>query len=335
MGRRRGRGPGYGSVTLVAGANSAALLAVRLLWIAGLSLMMLSCTRVEAARQVVEVEMANVDLHLSGDLTLHVRHLRGRFEPAGTRQVPLLDDKTSYALTVSSGVLSIDMTSLNALLAQTLGDDRSNVDRLTVSVDGSGDLRPKGVIDKAVPIPFTARAGIEATPDGKLRIYTKSVKGFGLPMKSLMKVFHIEMDDLLKVKPGHGVTVKDNDLILDPATLLPAPSIRGAVTGAKLEGNAVVQTFGDGAVHHLTPRAASANFIYWRGGTLSFGKLTMNATDLELVDMDPKDPFDFSVEHWNDQLIAGYSKTMAGGGLKAHVPDYNDLKTPRPVAPQR
>ena len=61
----------------------------------------------------------------------------------------------------------------------------------------------------------------------------------------------------------------------------------------------------------------------------------MNATDLELVDMDPKDPFDFSVDHWNDELIAGYSKTMPGGGLKAHVPDYNDLKTPPPVSPKR
>ena len=52
----------------------------------------------------------------------------------------------------------------------------------------------------------------------------------------------------------------------------------------------------------------------------------MTATDLELVDMDPKDWFDFSVERWNDQLVAGYSKTTGVRGLKAHMPDYNDLK---------
>jgi hypothetical protein len=62
----------------------------------------------------------------------------------------------------------------------------------------------------------------------------------------------------------------------------------------------------------------------------------MTATDLELVDMDPSDPFDFSVEHWNDQLVAGYSKTTAARGLKAHMPDYNDLGRPRPpVVPKR
>jgi hypothetical protein len=293
-----------------------------------LSLAMLSCARAEASRQPVDVEMRNVDLHVTADITLHVTHLRGRFEPAGRRDVPYLDDKNSYAVSVDSGVVAIDLPSLNALLTRTLAGDASNVDKLKVGVDDEGNLRQKGVIDKAVNIPFSVKAGIEATPDGKLRVITKSVKGFGIPMKPLMKVFHLEMDDLVRVKPGNGVVVRDNDLILDPATLLPPPSIHGHVTAARIENNAVVQTFGDGQPHHLSPAAVSPNYIYWRGGSLSFGKLTMTATDLELVDMDPKDPFDFSVERWNDQLVAGYSKTTAARGLKAHMPDFNDLKRP-------
>jgi hypothetical protein len=52
----------------------------------------------------------------------------------------------------------------------------------------------------------------------------------------------------------------------------------------------------------------------------------MSDTDLELVDMDPKDPFDFSVDGWNAQLVAGYSKTLPNRGLKAFMPDYNDLQ---------
>jgi hypothetical protein len=270
--------------------------------------------------------MNNVDLHMTPAITLHVRHLRGKFEPAARRDAPYLDDKASYTVTVDSGVVAIDLASLNALMRQTLADDNSNVEKLKISIDEKGSLRQRGVIDKVVNVPFNVEAGVEATPDGKLRVFTKSVKGFGVPMTRLMKVFHLEMDDLLKVKPGHGVTVRDNDLILDPATLLPAPSLRGVITSARIEGDAVVQTFGDGRVRHLSPPPISRNYIYWRGGSLAFGKLTMVATDLELVDMDPKDPFDFSVERWNDQLVAGYSKTTASRGLKAHMPDYNDLK---------
>jgi hypothetical protein len=290
---------------------------------------MLCCARAEASRQPVEVEMSNVNLRMTSDITLQVRHLRGRFNSAPQRAIPYLDDKTSYSVTVDTGIVSIDLASLNALMTQTLADDRSNVDKLKISADQEGNLRQKGVIDKAVNIPFNVKAGIEATPDGKLRVHTKSVKGFGIPMKRLMKIFHLEMDDLLRVKPGHGVTVDGNDLLLDPARLLPPPSIRGKITAARLENGAVVQTFGDGTARHLSPPAVSRNFIYWRGGSLSFGKLTMVATDLELVDMDPKDPFDFSVERWNDQLVAGYSKTTAARGLKAHMPDYNDLPSGR------
>ena len=279
--------------------------------------------------------MHNVDLHVAPDIKLHIPHLRGHFDAAGRREVPYLDETTSYSVTVDSGIVSIDLASLNALLTRTLAGDRSNVEGLKVATDAEGNLRQKGVIDKGIDVPFNVKAGIQATPDGKLRIVTKSVKGFGIPMKPLMKLFHIEMDDLLKVKPGHGVTVVDNDLILDPATLLPPPSIQGKITSARVVGKDVIQVFGDGVRRRLTPRAVSTNYIYWRGGSLAFGKLTMTATDLELIDMDPSDPFDFSVDHWNDQLVAGYSKTTAARGLKAHMPDYNDLGRPQPAAPPK
>ena len=55
----------------------------------------------------------------------------------------------------------------------------------------------------------------------------------------------------------------------------------------------------------------------------------MAETDLELIDLDPNDPFDFSVDHWNAQLDAGYSKTLANKGLQAFVPDYDDLRRRR------
>ena len=127
-------------------------------------------------------------------------------------------------------------------------------------------------------------------------------------MTRLMKVFGVEMDDLLKVKPGYGVTVDDNDLILDPQQLVPPPLIRGKVTSVRVTDGAIVQTFGSGEQRRLSPLAVSRNYIYWRGSNLQFGKLTMAETDLELVDEDPDDPFDFSIDHWNDQLVAGYSK---------------------------
>jgi hypothetical protein len=269
--------------------------------------------------------MSHVDLHVSPDVTLHIDRLRGTFVPTGA-QAPLLDNKQSYAVVVDSGQVALDLGSLNAMIARTLGGDNSNVDKVKLSIGEDGTLRQKGVIDSAIDIPFSAKSTVSLTDDGRIRVSTTSVKGFGVPMKPFMKVFGFKMDDLVNVKPGHGADVADNDLILDPAALIPSPAIRGRLTAVRIEGNQLVQTFGNGEGKAVASRALARNHIYWRGSQLTFGKLTMTDTDLELVDLDPKDPFDFSVDNWNKQLVAGYSKTLPNRGLKAFMPDFGDLR---------
>jgi hypothetical protein len=293
-----------------------------------LAVLMSACARVEATTPRVQVQMSNVDLHVTSDITLHVRRLQGAFVSVA-RRVPYLDDKRSYSVAVDSGEVAVDLASLNALVNRALGDDRSNVDKLRLAIAEDGTLRQKGVIDKAINIPFDMKSTLSVTPDGRIAVRTKSVKGFGVPIKPVMSLFHIGMDDLVKVKPGHGVVVAGNDLILDPSEMLPAPAIRGRLTSVRVEGNSLVQVFGRPRGSAGDARRSPRNRIYWRGGQLAFGKLTMSDTDLEIVDLDPDDPLDFSVDHWTEQLIAGYSKTLSNRGLRAFVPDYSDLKRTR------
>jgi hypothetical protein len=286
--------------------------------------------RGSADAPAVDAEMRHVDLHLTNDIALRIRSLRGRFVALGTRTAPYLDDPRSYSVTVDRGEVAVDLSSLNALMTRALVG-HSNVRRIQISIDADGSLRQKGTVSKGVPVPFDVKASVSPTPDGRIRIHSESVKGFGIPVNPLLKAFRIRMDDLFKVDPGRGVTVDGNDVLLDPSSLLPPPAIHGRITEVRVENDAIVQVFGTGQPQALSPPATSKNYIYWRGGQLSFGKLTMTATDLELVDRDPRDPFDFSVDRWNEQLVAGYSKITPERGLKAHMPDFNDL--PRHKAP--
>lgn len=280
---------------------------------------------VTADKAPVEVEMRNVDLHLTSEISVHIRHLRGRFVAEGNRQIPYLDDPRSYSVTIDSGEVAVDLASLNAMMTRTL-QGHSNVSRLQISIDDEGRLRQKGVVKKGIPVPFEVKARASVTPDGRIRIHSESVKGFGVPVNPLLKAFGLALDDLLKVDPGRGVSVDHNDLLLDAAKLLPPPVMHGTITAVRIERDMMVQVFGSGAARPLSPPATAKNFIYWRGGQLTFGKLTMTDTDLELIDEDPKDAFDFSVDRWNAQLAAGYSKVTPERGLKAHMVDFNDLR---------
>jgi hypothetical protein len=300
----------------------------QLLCAAMLSAAASACAKVDAAPQSVQVDMSNVDLHVATDVTLHVRQLRGRFVPVA-RQIPYLDDTHSYLVAIDTGEISLDLASLNTLLVRSLGGDGSNLDKLQVSFEQDGTLGQRGVIDSAINVPFSAKAVVSATPDGRIRVSPQSVRSLGVPMKPVMNLFRMKLDDLVTIAPGRGIVTDGDDLLLDPGKLLPAPSIQGRVTAVRIERNQLVQTFGSGGGASVAGRPLSRNHIYWRGGQLSFGKLTMTDTDLELVDADPSDPFDFSVSDWDAQLVAGYSKTLPNRGLMAHMPDYNDIKPAR------
>src|SRR3954467_11012518 len=95
---------------------------------------------IHADKPAVEVEMRNVDLHLTPEISVHIRHLRGRFVAEGARQIPVLDDPRSYSVTVDAGEVAVDLASLNALMTRAL-QGHSNVRDLRVSIDDDGRLR--------------------------------------------------------------------------------------------------------------------------------------------------------------------------------------------------
>jgi hypothetical protein len=90
-----------------------------------------------------------------------------------------------------------------------------------------------------------------------------------------------------------------------------------------------VQTFrpiGEHPEDPLTPPVSKAtNYMFFRGGVLRFGKLTMTDTDLFIEDEEPNDPFDFWLDRYNDQLVGGVSRTTRDHGLIVEMPDFSKL----------
>ena len=143
-----------------------------------------------------------------------------------------------------------------------------------------------------------------------------------------MNLFGIELQNMVKVKGGRGVEVDKDDFLISVEGLLPPPRIKGRVRSVQIANGVMVQTLVANTprtVPRMTPATNAKNYMLYQGRVLKFGKLTMNATDLQIVDGDQKDPFDFFLGKLNDQLVAGSSRNLRDYGLLTTMPDYDDL----------
>jgi hypothetical protein len=280
-----------------------------------------------ASTSRVATRMQNIVFHLDKGVELRVDTLSGHLVSVRAGKPPVFDDVGSYVVEVDSARVSMTPESLTSLLNNVVFADRSApIRNLKVEIEGS-ELKQTGVLRKGVDVPFTMRARIEAAPDGRVRLHPVSMKAAGFVPKRVLDFFGLDLQRLVKLQPESAVKIEGNDLLLDPERLLPPPRIRGKVTRAWIANGLVVQQFGpEKPVHPLAlPDSRFPNYMYYRGGSLRFGKLTMTDTDLMLVDDDPRDPFDFSPSQYDEQLMAGYSKNTAAHGLITHMPDLNKL----------
>ena len=283
--------------------------------------------------------MKNLQLHVDDGIVLNVRGLRGEMV-SKTQAPPVFDDPRSYVLHVFTGDLGMDMTSLaNLMNRHVFAYEDAPLKDLSVDIR-DGQLRQQGKLHKGVWLPFSMRATPGATPDGRLLLHTESVKALGIPSTKLLDILGLTLSDLMKVDPQRGVEIKGDDVIISPGRVLPPPQIEGHLARAEIvngELREVFTTEDHRKVPVLTPPDRKAqNYFYFSGSTIRFGKLTMAGADLQLIDTDERDPFDFYPARYSEQLIAGYSKNTPAKGLKAYMPDFADLKPGldlRPPAP--
>ena len=279
------------------------------------------------------IEMRNVLLHAADGVVLQVRALDGEFVSRGAGQPPVFDDPKSYTVKLRGADISMDVASLNALLRQSLATQPSSpLKDVTISLE-DGALKAKGKLQKGVSVPFSMTASVSASPDGSIRLHATRLKAVGVPVKGLLDLLGLDVASLMKMPPGSGLRADGDDLLMDPTALLPPPRMEGKVKTVTVSGNRLVmQLAGAGAPPKrpaTLPSPGSRNYLYFYGGSIRFGKLTMSDADMQLIDNDPSTPFDFFPAHYEDQLVAGYSKNTRRKGLQVFMPDYGRLKKGR------
>ena len=278
--------------------------------------------------QPVQIAMRNLEYHYTPEISVGIRFLHGQLLPTDPSRIVFFDRKESFVLVMAYSQIALSFNALADLLnQQVFAADDAPIKELRIQSRGNV-LFIRGKLHRKASVPFETTGTISATPEGRIRLHAEKVSAVHVPVKGLMDLLGLDFAALINTNKVRGITAEKDDLILDPEEILPMPRIKGKVTAVQIEGNQLVQTFGTKQDVDFDP-VISGNYMAFRGGEFRFGKLTMHDTDMVLIDMDPRDPFDFFLDFYKEQLMAGYSKTTSAWGLRVHMRDYNKLK-PKP-----
>ena len=284
------------------------------------------------------IEMRNLMLRVADGVVLQVAALDGEFVSHSPTQPPIFDDPNSYTLRVKSADMQLDGPSLTSLFAISAKAHPSPLSDVKITIEG-GLMKAEGKLKKGVTVPFSMTATVAATPDGMLRLHATKMKAIGVPVKGLFDLLGLKVDDLMKMPPGSGLRADGDDLLMDAAAMLPPPRTEGKLQRAEIAGSRLhLKMIGAAAPppHPATrPLPSAKNYLYFYGGSIRFGKLTMTDTDMQLIDADPRDPFDFSPPHYEDQLVAGYSRNTRRKGLQVFMPDYSKVRAKGQLPPPK
>jgi len=283
-----------------------------------------------AATAPTEAMMRNVDFHIDATTVLHIHSLRGQFAAKEPGRPVNFDNKNEFVVKIDRARIGMDSAGLDQLMNRyVFGYPGAPLRDLHVVPQGK-QLVQSGIMHKGVDIPFTMYGDVSATPDGRIRIHPTKLDICGINGLGLLKAIGMSMEKMLDLSKAKGVQAQQNDLLLEPTKILPPPQIDAHLAEVHIEGSELVQVFDAG--RHLPdlelPYPDEKNVMYYRHGTLRMGKLLMIDADMEVTDTDPRDPFAFFVDRYNDQLAAGFEHNTASYGLMVFMRDFGDLGLP-------
>jgi hypothetical protein len=295
-----------------------------------------SAPHADSAHVRTRVSMRRVNFYVDTAVVLHIRHLDGTMRSKKGGPI-IFDDKNSFIITLDTAEVGMTGADLSALLNKyVFGYKGSPLSDLHLRTEGDHVVQT-GRMHKLATIPFEITATMDVTPEGLIRIHPTKTKIMGINGKKLMQFLGLTLEKLLDLKGATGATVRGNDILLDPAKILPPPTIEGRVVSVRVDGDEVVQAFGKTEPHArvqplVPPDTNVRNYMFYKGGTLRFGRLLMLDAEMQITDLDPEEVFRFDLSRYNAQLVAGYERTLADGGLEVWMRDVDKLGTSSTVA---
>jgi hypothetical protein len=290
-------------------------------------------SRSSARDRVTHIHMQSVLFRVMKDVVLQVDSLDGVLAPVRNNEVISLDDKNSFYLKIQRATTSLSSTDLAALANDfILPRAKTPLKNLSLTFNPDQSIQVKGDFHKLVDVPFSGTATLRVTPEGNMRMHLANMTVAGVIHQDVLNFLGIKVSSVAKPKRKQSFKIVGNDIIFPIDQMFPPPHVSGQLRDINISGDRLNLVFGTDkkASDHKqsgaeTPTVTSGSYIFFRGGTMKFALLTMSPVNLDKL-------FEFSVDQYYQQLVAGYSKSLPNKGLLVYMADDRDLQSSTPSA---
>jgi hypothetical protein len=271
----------------------------------------------------------NILLRKGPDFRIYIVWIAGQMLRTKPNVNPSFDTPDTFVLQIQKGVIHANIGDICKYLNATASAD-SPLKKIDIQPDGER-VKIHGTIKKVVSFPIEILGSLDATPSGLVRLHVDHISVLKLPMKGLLGTFEVKLSDLVHSTNVPGVTISDNDIIFDTEKLLPPPHIHGQLTTVQVKVPDIEVIYGN-APNDTSQLAQWHNFLRFRNGAFDFGKLTMHNVDLTMIDAANEPWFDLDLVNYSNQVVNGYTRFTAQGGLEIYMPSLkgNVAKPPGP-----
>ena len=177
---------------------------------------------------------------------------------------------TTGSTTACSGTTGIGGTVIRT--ATSKSQSRAGV---SSSLDVNGQHRPSSVSPRQAALPDSDGRSFTRRLERK-QVLCPATRFRSLKSEVLKPVLPF---GLIKEGEVPGVQAQEDDLILDLEQILPPPHIEGNVVSVRIEGEKIIQIFGD-PDSKVMKNIRRGNYMADKTSRLRFNKLVMNDVDL-------------------------------------------------------
>lgn len=283
------------------------------------------------------MKLANLHFRLTDEIHMEVKELIGEAIPKTKNGIVNFDDVNSFKIDILSGEAFVKTEIMeyifNNLVFNYDGSPLKNMKMQFFDDEENGKmvkkLRLSGDMKLVVWLSFEMVGKMYLDREKTLMVIeAERIKSLGNPYtKTLLDTIGLNMEKMLPVPSGRGITMQGNKIIVEPFKIFPPPQIGGFISDMRIQNDGLQLFFSSKTKVNFPPLPVSnvKNYLYLYQGDVKFGKLMMVDARLQMVDLTQKDDFDFYLKKYQIPLAAGSSKIMTDGSVVATIPDYRDV----------